>query len=167
MDQFTLRYNFPLSKMLLYKMDSHDKTAVIISFLVSLSAAFYLMFGNIEKLLIQDGETFIVKYFGLIMLINLSISLFVLELLITRGYIHSYFSLHGDEINKAKLDIIITILSLPLWLTTSILCFGGNIATLNKIGWALVMFYVVFTVTKSVNRLTNRSTTDAPKRYGP
>jgi len=118
-----------------------------------------VVFALSEKgnLLIDESDFFFVKYFVFILFINGGLVFFVFGILLFLGILLPYYSEKTTSYEKSKQTLLMIILSIPIWLSTSSVILLLSRKPLFRIAWVLILICIGLAVVSSFKALRKGS----------
>lgn len=112
--------------------------------------------GKGELIIPGNTDLFIVKYFVPILLINGCFIFIIMGLLQLFGFIVPYYSVNSSELNKSKINVVMTILSLPLWISMTATIFYKSTSITWKTIFICLLLYFTFSFWKGIKELREK-----------
>ena len=121
-------------------------------FLGLIILACFLVFDK-SKLVFNESNIFLIKYFPIILIRNGGILLIALGVLFYKKLLIPYFSEAITKFEKAKNQIFIFIFSIPIWISLSAYVFFESENKKQKILWSILLIYFAWIVISSIKIL--------------
>lgn len=133
-------------------MSSNRFLGIFLMFLGLIILACFLVFDK-SKLVFNESNIFLIKYFPIILIGNGGILLIALGVLFYKKLLIPYFSEAITKFEKAKNQIFIFIFSIPIWISLSAYVFFESENKKQKILWSILMIYFAWIVISSIKIL--------------
>ncbi|MEJ2657599.1 MAG: hypothetical protein P8012_10435, partial [Desulfobacterales bacterium] len=114
-------------------------------------ACFFVFDKN--KLIYNESNIFLIKYFPIILIVNGGILFIALGVLFYKKLLIPYFSEAITKFEKAKNQIFIFIFSIPIWISLSAYVFFESENKKQKILWSVLLIYFIWIVISSIKIL--------------
>ena len=121
--------------------------------------ACFLVFEK-SKLVFNESNIFLIKYFPIILIGNGGILLITLGVLFYKKLLIPYYSEAITKFEKAKIQIFISILSIPIWISLSLYVFFESENQKQKILWSVLLIYFAWIVISSIKILIKGQRSD-------
>ena len=106
-----------------------------------------------SKLVIPVTDSFLAKYFLIILIINCGIYLIVFGILNFTGILVPYYSEGITKYERAKHHLIGIILSIPVWMSVASVIFVVSGSMIWKITGGLALIYIIWLLYSSIKVL--------------
>ena len=133
-------------------MSSNRFLGIFLMFLGLIILACFLVFDK-SKLVFNESNIFLIKYFPIILIRNGGILLIALGVLFYKKLLIPYFSEAITKFEKAKNQIFIFIFSIPIWISLSAYVFFESENKKQKILWSILLIYFAWIVISSIKIL--------------
>ena len=140
-------------------MSSNKLLGIFLMFSGLIILACFLVFEK-SKLVFNESNIFLIKYFPIILIGNGGILLITLGVLFYKKLLIPYYSEAITKFEKAKIQIFISILSIPIWISLSLYVFFESENQKQKILWSVLLIYFAWIVISSIKILIKGQRSD-------
>jgi len=133
-------------------LSSNRFIGILLIFLGLIILACFFLFDK-NKLVYNESNISLIKYFPIILIGNGGILFIVLGVLFYKKFLIPYFSEAITKFEKAKNQIFIFIFSVPIWISLSAYVFFESENKKQKILWSILLIYFAWIVISSIKIL--------------
>lgn len=134
-----------------------DKLIGMLGIVFGLVCFLPLVAGERGKLILRAYDLFIVKYSLIIVFINGGLLFIIFGVLIYLGIVVPYYSAYKSKYERAKHNLLLIVLSLPFWVSISIVIFAMGRSSALKLLWIFVLIYIAWILVSSAKILRSSS----------
>lgn len=134
-------------------MSSNKFIGIFLILLGLIILACFFVFDK-NKLVYNESNISLIKYFPIILIGNGGILLIILGVLFYKKLLIPYFSEAITKFEKAKNQIFIFVFSIPIWISLSAYVFFESENKRQKMLWSILLIYFAWIIISSIKILS-------------
>ena len=135
---------------------SSNKPISVLSLLLGIFALSSFFMFDKSRLVFDQSDIFLIRYLPAIFIANAGVVFIVFGVLLYKQFLVSYISKSTTRYERAKNEVCIIVLSIPIWISTYAYVLLECESGVLKASWSLFMIYILWTLITDLRILRRR-----------